>query len=215
MGESIMTITEKIIVFILILAGIIICIDKIANFISLVMNKNKTKELEKQLNKIIEDKDIESLMIKNVIEIKEYYVISKKHANKVFWVALLSCFGGIGLFAYGIWVSYRTNNNILVWTTMSGTIVELISGLSFFLYKITLNQLNLYHNRLGFTERYLIAMKMVEKIKNSEQKDNLCQKMMECVLIDNRTHKENNINYRVHLGKNKKRHGSMTRENTN
>lgn len=175
----------------LLVAACILAIDRIANIFSRLTNKNEARELEKKIDKIIEDKDIESLMIKNVVELREYYIISKRHANKMFWVALISCLSGIGIFGFGVWVNYQTDNNILGWTTMAGAIVELISGLSFFLYKITLNQLNIYHNRLESTERYLIALEMVEKTNDNKKKDELYQKMMECVLIDNRIHKEN------------------------
>ena len=70
-------------------------------------------------------------------------------------------------------------------TTISGTIVEVISGLFFWLYRHAIKQLNIYHQRLGTTEKYLTAIRLVDKI-GQDKHDDMYKHIIECVLIDNR-----------------------------
>ena len=128
--------------------------------------------------------DVIDLMKNNVAELREYYVISKQQARKSFTAALLICILGFILFALGILTSYFGNENVVTFTTISGSIVELISGLFFFMYKNSLNQLNIYHERLGTTEKYLIAMQLIDKM-SEEKKDSNYRFLMEVILIDN------------------------------
>lgn len=123
-------------------------------------------------------------MIKNVAELREYYVISKQQARKSFSAALIICILGFILFAMGIITSYFSNQNVVTFTTISGGIVEVISGLFFFMYKNSLAQLNIYHERLGATEKYLTAMQLIEKMTENKRDENY-RFLMEVILVDN------------------------------
>lgn len=129
-------------------------------------------------------KDIVSLMIDNVSELKGYYVISKRQANRAFSATLIICVLGFVVFVSGIAANVFAKQNVLVYTTLSGSIIEIISGLFFWLYKRTIAQLNLYHERLGATEKYLIAMQLAEKV-SSDKKDETYRYLIESIMIDN------------------------------
>lgn len=131
--------------------------------------------------------DVVSLMINNVSELREYYVISKRQANRVFTSTLVICILGFIVFILGIVLSAITKQELALYTTISGGIVELISGLFFWLYKGTTNQLNLYHERLGYTEKYLTAMQLAEKM-SPERKDETYKYIIQMVLLDNSSH---------------------------
>lgn len=146
-------------------------------------------EINKEINKSkvlfqSDSNDIISLMVNNVSELREYYVISKRQANRAFSSTLIVCILGFIIFIVGIAASIFSDEKIIAYTTLSGSIIEIISGLFFVLYRNTLNQLNLYHERLGSTEKYLTAMQLAEKV-SPEKKDELFKYIIEVVLIDN------------------------------
>ena len=131
-------------------------------------------------------KDVVTLMINNVSELREYYVISKRQANRAFSSTLIICILGFIVFVAGIVVNVLSMQDVIVYTTISGCIIEVISGLFFWLYKSTNTQLNLYHERLGATEKYLTAMQLAEKM-SPEKKDEIYRYIIEVILTDNST----------------------------
>lgn len=158
------------------------------NFFVKKTHKKENKEIEDEVaitfGKIKDSTNVIELMINNVAELKEYYVISKQQANKSFSSALLICFLGFTVFISGIAVNYFGNQNVVVYTTIAGSIVEIISGLFFWLYKNSIKQLNIYHQRLGTTEKYLTAMQLIEKMSKDTRDDNY-QILMQSILRDN------------------------------
>ena len=152
-------------------------------------NHQESKEIQEDADKIIGDAfksdDVIDLMLKNVRELREYYIISKRQATNAFSASLIVCFLGFIVYIAGIAVFVISGENALLLTTISGTIVEVISGLFFWLYRHAIKQLNIYHQRLGTTEKYLTAIRLVDKM-GQDKHDDMYKHLIECVLIDNR-----------------------------
>ena len=68
------------------------------------------------------------------------------------------------------------NNSASFMAGLSGAIVEIVSGLYFWMYKETSKQLGKYHKRLEATEKYLIAFCKLSKC---------CQKKIEANNMEN------------------------------
>ena len=152
-------------------------------------NQQEAKEIQEDADKIIGDAfksdDVIDLMLKNVRELREYYIISKRQATNAFSASLIVCFLGFIVYIAGIAVFVISGENELLLTTISGTIVEVISGLFFWLYRHAIKQLNIYHQRLGTIEKYLTAIRLVDKM-GQDKHDDMYKHIIECVLIDNR-----------------------------
>ncbi len=152
-------------------------------------NKQEAKEIQEDADKIIgnafKSDDVIDLMLKNVRELREYYIISKRQATNAFSASLIVCFLGFVIYIAGIIAFVSSGENALLLTTIAGTIVEVISGLFFWLYRYAITQLNIYHQRLGATEKYLTAIQLVDKMGQDKQ-DDMYKHIIECVLIDNR-----------------------------
>lgn len=152
-------------------------------------NQQEAKEIQEDADKIIGDAfksdDVIDLMLKNVRELREYYIISKRQATNAFSASLIVCFLGFMVYIAGIAVFVISGENALLLTTISGTIVEVISGLFFWLYRHAIKQLNIYHQRLGTTEKYLTSIRLVDKM-GQDKHDDMYKHIIECVLIDNR-----------------------------
>lgn len=134
-------------------------------------DKEVSEDLQKVFSQIAtfkkEEKndDVLTLMIKNVGELREYYIINKQQARNSFSAALFISFLGFVLFAFGVIITYfYKTDNIIQYSTISGTIVEIIAGLFFWLYSKAINQINIFHSSLLNTEKFLTAIQLVEKI---------------------------------------------------
>lgn len=134
---------------------------------------NENEEIKEKVESVKEFADKETnvldLMLKNVSELREYYVISKNQARRSFSSALTVCFLGILIYSFGIVSVVFFKADVTLITVISGTIVEVISGLFFGLYLQASKQLDIYHKRLGTTEKYLIAMQLIEKMAEDER----------------------------------------------
>ena len=140
-----------------------------------------------RLNLRESNKDVISLMINNVSELREYYVISKRQANRAFSSTLFVCVLGFLIFVVGIIAAAVTGRELALYTTISGCVVEVISGLFFWLYKNTTAQLNIYHERLGRTEKYLTALQITEKM-SLEKQDEMYQFIIQTILDNGNPH---------------------------
>ncbi len=153
-----------------------------------IQRHQENKEIKEDADKIIgetfKSDDIIDLMLKNVRELREYYIISKRQATNAFSASLMVCFFGVIIYIVGIIAFVMSGENILLLTTMAGTIVEVISGLFFWLYRHSIKQLNIYHRRLGTTEKYLTAIRLVDKM-GEDKHDAMYKHIIECVLMDN------------------------------
>ena len=131
------------------------------------------------------DKNVINMMTDNVSELREYYVISKQQARKSFSAALFICFFGIIIYLLGI-ISYMIfNKDILVISIVGGTVVEVISGLFFWLYREATKQLGVYHQRLGSTEKYLIVIQIIRELPEDKRAE-IYRNLIFSLLSDNK-----------------------------
>lgn len=170
---------------------------KSKNKMDVFMMKNEGEEIEKAVQKIqliyknvekennAESKNILSMMIDNVSELREYYVISKQQARKSFSAALFICFFGIFIYLFGIIAYLAFEKNISIISVIGGTVVEGIAGLFFWLYREATKQLSIYHQRLASTEKYLTVIQLIKDIPEDNQIYAYNQ-LMQSILSDNR-----------------------------
>mgnify|MGYP005775967383 FL=1 len=165
------------IIFTILSGGILSLISFVLSYIK---DKSDSKSIDKE-NKEIKEKieivkefadeqtNVIDLMLKNVSELREYYVISKNQARRSFSAALTICFLGIIIYSFGIISTVFLNSDASIITLISGTVVEVISGLFFWLYVQASKQLDIYHKRLASTEKYLTAISLVDKMSEAEK----------------------------------------------
>ena len=135
--------------------------------------------------KHVDNDNVLELMLRNVRELKEYYVISKDQARKSFSAALLICFLGFFIYMFGIAAVVFFKRDISVISIIGGTVVEIIAGLFFWLYKEAINQLSIYHQRLGSTEKYLTVIQVIKEMPEEKRTESF-QNLIDAILNDNR-----------------------------
>ena len=119
-----------------------------------------------------ENQNIRTLMFENLKELKEFYVICKQQIRKSFSAAMFSCFAGFMLFVLAVIIFLLGGNSSASFMAgLSGAIVEIVSGLYFGMYKETSKQLGKYHKRLEATEKYLIALQIIEMLPEENRSE--------------------------------------------
>lgn len=153
------------------------------------LRKEENEEIEVSLNNIAnlskyEKENVIDLMLMNIKELKEYYVISKIQARKSFVASLSICFLGIVIYILGMLAITLYNTDITILTLISGTIVELFAGSFFWLHNKSTKQLNLYHRRLGYTEKYLTVIQIINTMSENKR-DEEYRNLINFILSDN------------------------------
>ena len=99
-----------------------------------------------------------------------YYASVLAQARRSFIAAIVSAAIGLVFFVAAVSI-LLIRNDIRAGTisTISGAIVEVISGLNFWLYGRTAAQLNAFHIRLDQTQRYLLANSIATKLTESNR----------------------------------------------
>lgn len=117
--------------------------------------------------------DILELMLANMREINDYYVLSKTQAQNSFILAVAMCIVGILLMGVSICAAFIYTSNVItaIIPAISAAIVEVIAGTSLFVYKKSLAQLNRYFNSLHSNERFLSIVNIVSKASPEIQDD--------------------------------------------
>ncbi len=117
--------------------------------------------------------DILELMLANMREINDYYVLSKTQAQNSFTLAVAMCIIGILLMGVSIFATFFYSSNVIsaVIPAVGAAIVEVIAGTSLNVYKKSLSQLNRYFNSLHSNERFLSIVNIVSKASPDVQDD--------------------------------------------
>lgn len=127
-----------------------------------------------------ENSDILGLMLHNLKEIGEFYVLTKEQAKKSFHLSVGMCIAGFVLFAGSSILSLVWKENLFaLLTALGGVVVEVIAGTSLLVHRKSLEQLNYYYSSLHNNERFLSLINISNKTKC---KDELFTKIVESEL---------------------------------
>jgi len=107
-------------------------------------------------------------------QIKEYYDISKKQAEKSFRAAIFFSLAGFLLVAFpvigpAIPSLSSSSSNIVAPGLIAGAIVELFAGTLLFVYRQSLAQMNIYHEALADYHRYLSCVNLAGQLSPKKQ----------------------------------------------
>ena len=137
-------------------------------------NNSQVENKEKEISQY-ENRDIIELMIANMKEINEYYVLSKKMTKDAFVLAVCMCIGGF--FIISTSVIFILLNNIdaiqAILPIISGAVIEAIAATTLIVYKKSLEQLNRYYDALHDNEIFLSAVNLANKISYEKRDDTL------------------------------------------
>lgn len=99
----------------------------------------------------------------------QYYLQTREHAQRGFFVTLcVSIFGAI-LIGIGIIAMFLDHVAPSYITCASGIITEFIAAIFFYLYNKTVSSMSNYHNKLVLSQNVSIALKVAESLPEDEK----------------------------------------------
>lgn len=156
-------------------------------------NGNKIVQDDDAINELPPNKnrDITELMIANMKEINEYYVLSKRMTRQSFILAVSMCIGGFLIIS--IAVAFILINNLdakeAIIPIISGAVVEAIAATTLIVYKKSIEQLNRYYDALHNNEIFLSSVNLVSKI-STEKRDQMYEYIIKTKL-ENKSNQNN------------------------
>jgi hypothetical protein len=117
-----------------------------------------------------ESGDIQEIAASQIQLLKSFYDLALGQARKSFKWALVSA--GVGLaFLLGAVTFLLLDKSLSVATVsvVSGALVEIIAGVNFYLYSKAVSQLSMFHLRLDFTQRILLANSLCEGLSGESK----------------------------------------------
>jgi hypothetical protein len=159
-----------------------------------VYEKNKTTKEKRELKEeidyylgLIHDgrADVLTLITRNLTLLREAYIVSKQQVRNLFSAAIFTCCLGFIVFATGlIAFSSQRSGTILVCSTIASAVIELISGLIFWAYSKSIEQLNTYHKTFYENQKLLSSIHLVNGVSETN-KDALYAYIVQTTLGNN------------------------------
>lgn len=143
---------------------------------NLGISQNENKNADNKTNRYFD-----TLVDINLKNLGDYYDLVKDSNKKSFYASLVVSILGFVLIASGLVVSYITNDakDIAYISGATGVIVEIVSGLMFYLYSKTILQLKEYHDSLLNVQNMLLSFKLFEDHKDSSDTTEIMKKMID------------------------------------
>lgn len=95
-----------------------------------------------------------------------YHNVVLDQAKRSFFWALLAAGAGLAFFLAAVgFVLLQQSPNVAIISLISGALVEVISGINFYLYNRTSGQLADFQTRLDMTQRYLLANSVCDSLE--------------------------------------------------
>lgn len=138
-----------------------------------IVKDTETEDNNANISNDVETTDIIELMLLNMKEIKEYYILSKNMAKRSFILAVIMCILGFIVISSSIVAIFVVDISFmeLLVPVIGGSIVEVIAGTSLNVYKKSLEQLNQYYESLHNNERFLSLVNLVDKLTDDKKND--------------------------------------------
>ena len=118
------------------------------------------------------DNAIGKMLFNSLQQTKAYYKNNRTQMTIIFICAIISCFVGLTVLMISI---FYFNNEAQTQTLgiISGTVVSLISGTFFWIYKQCNNQVQHYFNELIKIQNIFIAMELIAECNDESKNQNI------------------------------------------
>lgn len=140
------------------------------------------KTIASQFAKVTEKPTyFDSLVEINVLNLASYYELVKTHTDKSYRLTVRICLFGFFLIVIGLVLGFVDYSNALlisITATASGIITDLISGVFFYLYNRTVQQMKEYHNSLLNVQNILLSFKLIEDTEDKQEKAKIVGEMV-------------------------------------
>ena len=138
-----------------------------------------------ELSGAVDQGGIGDIVAKHEKLILHYYQDVQDQAKKSFstarWVSIVGFLVLIGTAVYALWINPDASIEMTSVGLLSGTLIEFIAAVAFWLYARGARQFGAFHICLERTHRYLLAYKIAEQIQ--VERDATLQKLV-CIMAN-------------------------------
>jgi len=125
---------------------------------------NNTKALDRLAN--ANPTNVQEIAASQIELLSNYHNLVLEQARRSFaWAIIAAAIGLIFFIAAVSFIIYRDLQSAAIISVISGALVEVISGINFYLYGQTSKQMNDFQNRLDTTQRFLLANSICESLE--------------------------------------------------
>lgn len=125
------------------------------------------------------------IMSMNLLELKEYYIMTKRQYERTFWIAtIFSSIGCVIILGGAVYGAINGDYEITKYTVISGGVSEGVATLAFWMFTQAKNQMNLYSEHLKNNEKIICAINILDK-KELENKNEIISKIIGYLLGEN------------------------------
>ena len=114
--------------------------------------------------------------------ILNYYRDARRQAQQSFYSALAAATIGILFFVYAAWLNMQSHDTSSKISWIAGALIQVISGINFFLYSKASRQFSSFHICLERTNRFLLANTLCDNIGCTIKRDSTRQEIIETIL---------------------------------
>jgi len=137
-------------------------------------------KLREDLTQVYKDLEIQRIQVENLKGSKDYFRISKLHANASFIISVFSCFIGLGLLVVAAIFAIREKDFcVAIVPAIGGAVANFIAATVFWVHNKSAQQLNRYYDSLHEIEVLLSSTKVIEKISTAEGRDAAYAKILD------------------------------------
>lgn len=118
----------------------------------------------------VDTREIQQVVASQLKIMNAYYTLVLDQARRSFTWALVAAAIGLVFFIGAVGVILLLQlENVAIISVISGAIIEVVSGINFFLYGKTSLQLGEFQSRLDQTQRFLLADSVCERLDGDVQ----------------------------------------------
>lgn len=144
----------------------------ISTIVLLLSEKKFRPNITKSVEGLSKAKTVQEIAASQIDLLSNYYntVLAQSQRSFLFaWIAagfgLLFFMGSVGF------MLYKQDNILSTISLLSGALIEVISGINFYLYNKSIAQMADFHTRLDSTQRFLIADGMCDGLEGTCKQD--------------------------------------------
>jgi hypothetical protein len=112
----------------------------------------------------VDPKDVQQNLASQLELLAAYHQMALAQSSRSFFWALIGSAAGLALFAVAVVVALLHGLLVSSVPLIAGAVVEVESGLVFYLYGKTSSQLSAFHSRLDVLQRYVLANSICESL---------------------------------------------------
>ena len=136
--------------------------------------------------------DVQEIAASQIELLTTYHTVVLEQAQRSFRWALIAAGVGLGFFLAAVgFLVYQQLANVAVVSLVSGALVEVVSGINFYLYGKTSAQLAEFQSRLDATQRFLLANSICESLQGETKQQARWELVRAIARVNTEAHRTN------------------------